>query len=242
MSYFLPEKKALFLHIPRTGGTWTKEAMFQAGIPMDKWGRIGEPYRPKKHTIIPHIRPDLLQRVGVVFAFVRHPVQYYVSIWRFATRSWKDRPEEMQWKVRERNDPAAINEAVNRWKPDFNEWLEEMLEEEPGWATRWFERYVGPPGGEFCHFIGRTETIEQDVEQVVRMLGYGDRWDEKRERIAMIRHARNRVRTAKAPHPEVTDEQRVRIERSERVLINRFLSEDTFENRVYRNFQTGCPV
>ena len=242
MSYYLPEKRALFLHVPRTGGTWIKEAMFQAGIPMNKWGRIGEPYRPKKHTIIPHIRPDLWARVGVVFAFVRHPVPYYVSVWRFATRSWADRPDKMQWAVQERNDPAAINEAIFRWKPNFDEWLDEMLEEEPGWVTRWFERYVGPPGGEFCHFVGRTETIESDLERVMRMLGYGKQWDEKRERIAQIHHAKNRIRSVKAPNVEVTDEQRARIERSERVTIRRFFGDETFEKRVYRNFSTGEPA
>ena len=148
----------------------------------------------------------------------------------------------MQQIVYDRNDPAAINEAVNRWKPDFNEWLDEMLEEEPGWVTRWFERYVGPPGGEFCHFIGRTETIEQDMEDVLTMLGYGNQWNEKRERIGQINHAKNKIRSVKAPNIEVTNEQRKRIERSERVLIRRFYGEGTFQKRVYRNFQTGEPV
>jgi len=242
MSYYLPERKALFLHIPRTGGTWVKEAMFQAKIPMDKWGRIAEPYRQKKHTIIPHIRPDLWAKVGVVFAFVRHPVSYYISVWRFTTRSWTDQPDRMQWAVRDRNDLAVINEAIIRWKPNFNEWLDEMLEEEPGWVTRWFERYVGPLSGEFCHFVGRTESIEQDMEQVMSMLDYGNQWNEKREQIARIQHAKNRVRNVKAPYIEVTDEQRKRIERSERVLLRRFYGEDTSEKRIYRNFQTGEPV
>lgn len=242
MSYFLPERKALFLHVPRTGGTWIKEAMYLAGIPMEKWGRICELYRPRKHTIIPHIRPDLWARVGVVVTFIRHPVSYYVSVWRFTTRSWSIQPDKMKWAVRERNDPAAINEAVLRWKPNFDEWLDEMLEEEPGWATRWFERFVGPPGGEFCHFIGRTETIEQDAKQVLTMLGYGNLWEEKRERIAEIRHARNKIRSSRAPHIEVTNEQQGRIERSERVLIRRFFGKDTFEKRIYRNFETGEPM
>lgn len=242
MSFFLLERSVLFLHVPRTGGTWVKEAMFQAGIPIEKWGKVCPPYRPKKHTIIPHLHAELWARVGGVFTFVRHPVPYYVSVWRFTCRSWKQWPDKMWWAVQERNDPAAINEAILRWKPDFSEWLDEMLEEEPGWVTRWFERYVGPPGGEFCHFIGRTETIESDLEQVIRMLGYGELWDEGQERIARIEHAKNKVRSSKAPHVEVTDEQRKRIERSERVLIRRFFGKETVGKRVYRNFETGEPM
>jgi len=242
MSYYLPEKKALFLHVPRTGGTWIKEAMYRGGIPMDKWGRVGEPYRPKKHTLIPHIRPELWGRVGLVFAFVRHPVDYYISVWRFTTRSWKNRPDEMHRLTKGNKQVIAISEAILRWKPDFSEWLDEMIEEEPGWATRWFERFVGPPKGEFCYFIGRTETLEQDTEDVLTKLGYGDLWNTRREQIKEIRHARNKIRSIKAPPIEVTEEQRKRIERSERVLLRRFYGEDTFQKRVYRNFDTGEPT
>ena len=241
MSWYLPEKRALFLHVPRTGGTWIKEAVFQAGIPMQKWGKVGKRYRPKKHTILPHYRTELLAKIDHVFSFVRHPVDYYVSVWRFTTRSVEIWPEKMKTMVFEQGDPAAINEAILRWKPNFDEWLEEMLEEEPGWVTRWFERYVGPPRGEFCHYIGRTETLEQDVKEVMDILGYSDRWEAAREQIALIHHAKNKIREVKAPHVRPNDEQRERIERGERVLMNRFYGKESFHKRVYRNAE-GVPV
>jgi len=241
MSWYLPERRALLLHVPRTGGTWVKEALHVMGVPLEKWGKVCPLYRPRKHTILPHYHPTLLTKVDYIFAFVRYPVAYYVSVWRFTCRAVKIHPEKMQRDVFEQGDPAAINEAIRRWKPDFREWLLEMLEEEPGWATRWFERYVGPEGGEFCHFVGRTETLEEDTKHVAELLGYGDRWDENREAIQAIHHAKNRIRKLKAPNVEVPDDIVPLLERSERVMLRRFYGEGTKNRRVYRETD-GTPV
>jgi hypothetical protein len=241
MSYFLPEKGVLFLHIPRTGGTWIGASMNTAEIPIHNWGRVCEMYRPRKHTILPHYRPDLIPKIKWIFSFVRHPVDYYVSVWRFTTRSVDIRPEKMRRDAFDKGDSAAINEGVNRWKPDFYEWIEEMLEEEPGWVTRMFERYVGPERGEFPHYIGRTETLEQDAREVMRIVGYEEEWEKAQPKIRKIVHAKNRVRNEKAPQIEVGPELRDRIERSERVALRRFFGKDTFCDRVYRDLQ-GVPV
>jgi len=241
MSYYLPERRALFLHVPRTGGTWIKEAMFRARIPMDKWKKVCPRYRPYKHTILPHYFQDRLSQVDYIFTCVRHPFDYYVSIWRFTTRCVINRPEEMRHRVLDVNDLAAISEAEIRWKPNFDEWLDEMLEEEPGWVTRWFERYVGPDRGEFCHYIGRTETLEQDFLAVMKILGYEDQARSKWDEIENIRHARNFVLPSKVPMIYLSEQQRQQIERVERVTIRRFFGPETGSKRVYRSM-SGEPV
>ena len=241
MSYFLPERNALFLHIPRTGGTWVGHSIDVAGIPIQNWGRVCEMYRPRKHTILSHYRPDLLSKVKWIFSFVRRPCEYYVTNWRFTTRSVVTRPEKMKNTVFNGKNSAAINEAVNRWKPNFDEWLDEMLEEEPAWVTRWFERFVGPHRGEFCHFIGRTETLREDMNKVMKILDYEEEWKKASASIDEINHAKNQIRRDKAPRIELTGNQRVRIERSERVMLRRFFGRDTLNKRVYRNLE-GEPV
>jgi len=241
VSWYLPERRTLFLHVPRTGGTWVKEALYQSGIPIQKWGKIGEPWQQQKHTIPMHVRTELMQKVNLMFAFVRRPVEYYISVWRFTCRSVKQQPDKMKL-VFDRRDPAVHNEAILRWKPDFRDWLAEMLEEEPGWATRWFERYVGPERGEYCHYIGRTETVEQDFREIMDLLGFGNRWRKNEDKINRIHHAKNRIRVTKAPHIQLTDTEIGLIERSERVLLRRFYGETTVNRRVYRNFETGEPA
>jgi len=244
MSTFLPEKQVLFLHIPRTGGTWINQAMIHAGIPVEKWMSVGPKYRPRKHTILPHYYPDRLDRIRYVFCFVRHPVSYYISMWRFYAKIAPWAKERIK-RLAEDLPPRATNEAEVRWKPDFREWIEEMLEEEPGWATRRFERFVGPERGELCHYIGRQETLEDDFAEVMGIIGYGKLWERKREQFEVKMARRNRphwIPESRVPMIKVDDELRQRIERSERVLIRRFFGEETFKKRVYRDFNTGCPT
>jgi len=244
MSTYLPEKQALFLHIPRTGGTWVNWAMGVAGIPVEKWLRVGPRYRPRKHTILPHYHLHNLNKVRCVFCFVRHPVAYYVSLWRFYARIAPWASERFQ-QMAENLPPRAVSEAEVRWKPDFREWIEEMLEEEPGWVTRWIERYVGPERGELCHYIGRQETLEDDFAEVMGIVGYGELWMSKREQLEAVMAKRNPhhwIPECRVPMIEIDDELRQRIERSERVVIRRFFGEETFKKRVYRNFETGEPT
>jgi len=243
MSVFLTEKQALFLHVPRTGGRWVKRALLNSKIEIDlswQW-KASDFYRIPSHALLGHYRADCFARVSYVFAFVRHPVKLYSSFWRIG-KSAISRHEEHTAKSYFANKMRRSIEALSRWKPNFDEWLDEMLEEEPAWATRMFERFVGPEGGEFCHFIGRTETLEQDMIQVMSILGYRLEWL-RYYREEYPKHRKRRRRkyhmTNVIPEVELTPEQVKRIERSERVMIRRFFGEETFKKRVYRNFKTG---
>jgi len=241
-SSYLPEKRALFLHVPRTGGTWLGRAMNIAGVPLEKWGTVCPMYRMRKHTILPHYSKGLLDRVDRIFSFVRHPKDYYVSVWRFTKRAVNIYPENMEQHVFQQKAASTIVEATYRWKPDFNEWMEEMLEEEPCWVTRWFERFVGPHRGEFCHYIGRLETLEQDAAELMGLLGYEERWKEAQPEIAKIKMSRRGVNQRQAPlivwEPELLE----RVLRNERVAIRRFFGEESSKKRIYRNFLTGEPI
>jgi len=240
MSLFLPEKNALFLHIPRTGGTWIGRALRIVGIPLLKWGSVCPLYRPRKHTILGHYDKGFLDRVDFIFTFVRPPRDYYKSVWRFTQRAVNIHPEKMEWQVFQQGAQSAINEAVYRWKPDFNEWMKEMLKEEPCWVTRWYERYVGPHRGEFCHYIGRTETIEQDAAEVMSLLGYEDRWKTAQLEIAKIVMAKNSVRRCHAPLIEWDADLLKKMEFDERVTMRRFFGKESGAKRIYRNM-TGEP-
>jgi len=239
MSTFLPEKQVLFLHIPKTGGTWVNWAMGTMEISIEKWMRVGPKYRPRKHTILPHYYPSMLGKIHYIFCFVRHPVSYYVSMWRYYMRisSWtRERMEKLSRDL----PPRATNQAEVRWKPDFYEWIEEMLEEEPGWITRWFGHYVGQQRGELCHYIGRQETLVDDFAEVMGIIGYEKLWMAKKEQLKNMKAKRTSERIV--PIPEIDDDLRRRIERSERVIIRRFFGKDTSKQRIYRDFKTGYPV
>ena len=244
MSSFLPERNALFLHIPRTGGRWVKKGISTAQIPFEYWKKAALDYRIWSHGLLAQYRGSYFNRIEYAFAFVRHPFAYYVSMWRFMKRSLTRNGMEATRK----NSFSRVrltNEAILRWSPNFDEWLEEMLEEEPGWVTRWFERYVGPNGGEFCHYIGRTETIERDMFQVMDVLGYVEKWKAFNNSISPSFAKKRRdgfsIMGKHAPFVHLTAEQRRKILRSERVMMRRFFGEDTINKRIYRN-PKGEPI
>ena len=67
-------KDAVFLHVPKTGGTWVKAAVANAGIDFEE------------HIVDGDIHGDLSYcpfRDRFVFAFVREPLSLYQAYWRF---------------------------------------------------------------------------------------------------------------------------------------------------------------
>ena len=248
MSMFLSEKGALFLHIARTGGRYIQEGIVRSGIPNEVWKRAGPStwYRMRYHAPLYHIDMKWLVKVKYVFAFVRNPFDYYVSVWRYLTRGVTKHSREQTIARFKSNPTFLLSEATRHWKPDFNEWLEEMLEEEPGWVTRWFERYVGPPyGGEICHYIGRLETLNRDMQQVMDLLGYGDKWklfqSSLSEKAKQRRRLKYKVGPQQAPLIVLSEEQKKKIARSERVMLQRFYGTTTCHKRFYREID-GFPI
>ena len=53
-----------------------------------------------------------------------------------------------------------------------NDWIHEVMDREPCWVTRLYESYIGPEGGEFLQYVGRTEHLTEHLTVVLRRLGY----------------------------------------------------------------------
>src|SRR5439155_11120636 len=72
MAIVLPQ--ATFLHIPKCGGTWVVRAMAAAGLPMQ---------------VIPAgCQHAIAATEGrFVFTFVRHPLTWYASFWKYRWNS-----------------------------------------------------------------------------------------------------------------------------------------------------------
>lgn len=139
-----------FLHVPKTGGTWATEAMFAAGVKVDK------PLDVPFHGDLRDTRPYADR---FTFAFVRHPLEFWRSYWGYRMRTgWlEDFPI----------DAAASS--------DFNEFVERLVDGWPGWAGELYERYVGPPAREI-DMICRHERLADDLCAALRLAGV--RFDE----------------------------------------------------------------
>lgn len=157
MSVILRDGQALFLHIPKTGGTWVEMVLPALGIPTTLPATIdGVTYR---HSPLPMLRDPF----PFVFTFVRHPLSWYESWWKFQAGSWTVF-EPGNW------HPQRCLERCR--SDDFSEFIRLCIKHEPSYVTRMYEWYIGPVGFEHVQFIGRHERLADDLAQVLATLGY----------------------------------------------------------------------
>lgn len=172
MSIYLPEKKALILHVPKTGGTWIKRVLKEhhrrGHFKVEMADRKCWRQRPRKHTPFAHFHLGFLSQVDYTAAFVRDPCDFYLSTWKWFQR----------FKKRDREDQVRLwyplKEPKHLWhrRCTFSEWVQKFVERYPVWLSRFYDLYVGPKDSEYVDFIGRTETLEEDLYSFLVWIGY----------------------------------------------------------------------
>ncbi len=140
--------RSCFLHVPKTGGIWVKAAIAAAGIVFDEFAVEGDVHADLSYCPC----PDRFK-----FAFVRHPVEFYRSYWRFKMA--------VGWDPRNPFDEDC-------GAADFHAFVRNVLRNQPGMCGQLFQQYVGPPGGEI-EFIGRYERLADDLIAALTMAGEG---------------------------------------------------------------------
>ena len=156
---------SVFIHIPRTGGEWLKRQLRVSGL-RQHWVHPTYYRRiPNKHALLGHSYGVFQPRPKYLFSIVRHPVNYYESVYKWLSLSNEGRLFRKRW---------TWHPFLSAWRwytADFNSWMERMLVEEPAWYSNLLTAYVGPESGEFCNYIGRTETLPTDADRLIRILG-----------------------------------------------------------------------
>jgi len=172
MSQLLPNQRLLHIHIPRTGGTWINEAFRILNVHVSmKFQRKKCSNTRKlvaKHCLLSHYAAKEFAKWDTSFAFVRHPIAYYESVWGWLKESgkYKAKVGRFCW--------HPFMEAYLNFDADFNIWAGRMLETHPGWVSHLFDMYVGPEGGEFVDYIGRTESLLKNFCEIMADFGLSD--------------------------------------------------------------------
>lgn len=154
MALLLP--KSLFIHIPKTGGSWVRKAIRRAGILTDEiipTAMIGEDW----HAMMGHASP-LQLHIGdrFRFAFVRHPLSFYQSYWCFKMRTG--------WTTESAFDVQHSSE-------DFATFVRSVLKANPwGWLTLMYTRMLGEHF-DAVEYIGRTERLADDLVCALTLAG-----------------------------------------------------------------------
>jgi hypothetical protein len=157
MAVHLVDANALFVHIPKTGGVWVEEALPASGIatacPLTTGGVSW------RHPLPADIRGSF----DFTFTFVRHPITWYESWWRFAS-SRVEPFEPGVWHPQRTVETYA--------KDGFSTFIRRCIEHQPSYVTRLYEWYVGPPGVERIDLVGRQEELVDTLVRVLHELAY----------------------------------------------------------------------
>ena len=130
MSLHLIKSDSLFLHIPKTGGTWVEEALKASGVEAEYAKAISNV--TWRHSLV----SQYTQAYDFVFTFVRHPISWYESWWKFQTSlSWIEH-EPGVWHPQRVLGKCASN--------NFAEFTLSCIEQEPAYVSRMYEWYIGP--------------------------------------------------------------------------------------------------
>jgi len=137
---------AIFLHIPKTGGTWVTNYFRETG--MD--------HGNKELALQAHINGLALKEIiphteDLVFCFVRHPLTWYRSYW------------EMRKIVADRK-AGFLDTVVDL---PFQEYIRRIIQDDPGHLTQRFKDYT-----DRCRFIGKQENLREDLDTLLKYLRF----------------------------------------------------------------------
>lgn len=161
MAIFLTKSNSIFLHIPKTGGTWFRHAIKASGVE-----HIETPYQ---HGAVPLLlrhsmtKEDLANRR--IFTIVRHPVTWYQSRWCFRV--------QYGWHAEHPLDMACASN-------DFPTFVDNVLKFKPtGWVNWIYSQYNDHPAKQ-VDFVARTENLIEDCVRILKELG--EEFDEEKFR------------------------------------------------------------
>ncbi|GAB4384445.1 MAG: hypothetical protein Kow0022_07050 [Phycisphaerales bacterium] len=185
---------AVFVHVPKTGGTWVTEVLRAQGCVRcriahkhadlehlrEAWRHY--PTQLAKRTL--QIGPGVGARVrrGTKFCFVRHPVRWYESYFRFM--------KSLGWR-------RFGGLSISSWHPNaelfdlgddnFDTFMRRVLDRVPGYLTQMYDQFVGPGRLEAeadgllvsqdddparsCRLVGRQERLVDDLLAILDRLG-----------------------------------------------------------------------
>lgn len=201
MALILPH--SVMIHIPKTGGSWCAVAIKQSGIKYVEPMLPGASLVQSRHCSINAVADRVKGRF--TFAFVRHPLDWIRSNWRYIC----DRGVHKKWKKPFKHWTAKC------WSLDFVTFVKNVLNHHPGVPSSAMFKRIGykvnekehrwEPGPNVVNFIGRTKYLSGDLIEALAQAG---------EKFDMIQLAKTKpVRASKTKvNREVSPKLRKQIE------------------------------
>lgn len=203
----LRTERMLFLHLPKTGGSYVTGALgaVMRACAID-FSRSGDRRERNGHAGLRSFEGNEL----FTLAFVRHPLSWYRSFWSYRMR--------IGWRMEHPLDRAARSD-------DFGEFVAAVTERMPGYLGLLFGEFIGPAERPI-DFIGRYERLTDDLCEALSLAG--ESFDEQALRAYKPVNASDYERHPVHYEPDAA----WRLALAERQVIERFYSHDPVPARL----------
>lgn len=142
-------KNSIFYHIPKTGGRWVGSVLRDMGLVKREYLQPG--IRWPLNLVEEHVSPARAKKNVVKdlfsFAFVRNPITWYQSFWKYKNNSTWDEP------------------YVKYGSSDFNEFMTKIMLITPGFLTQMYREF------DKVSYMGRLENLRSDLRAILDSLG-----------------------------------------------------------------------
>lgn len=222
----LLKNNAVFLHIPKTGGTFLRKVIVAAGLRQLDFGYEHADMERVLHSFkyypVNAIRTSFLLRKNIdthvskcfKFCFVRNPYSWYESFWRFMKEyDWTD---FSNYRTKNRfglptDEWNPIDPIMHCASNNFDEFIQNVLNEQPGFVANLYDRYANP---QYINFIGKQESIIEDSITIFERLGISVSEN--------IFHEIGKVNESQIPKPVWDEQLKKRIYESEENAFTKY--------------------
>ncbi len=174
---FLLKNNSIFLHIPKTGGSYVKTFLLENDLIIPPFirknsYRIGENKHIdlsqtlsiltsfKKNIIYPFVN---LRDDPFIFYFVRHPKNWYESYFKYLS-GIDFKKFGQSGNIRKMHPLCSLNELYSK---NFNEFMFNILEKEPHFLTKLYFRYSH---SRLISYVGKQENMKEDLNNIISYL------------------------------------------------------------------------
>jgi hypothetical protein len=151
---------SVFLHVPKTGGAWVTSVLESQGL-IER--RIAEGHADMDRALLWFARRRWRSKPSFIFCFVRNPLSWYESWFRFMSLS--------KWNWMQFGTSASGSQG---WHPnyllngcgsdDFNTFVRNVIRARPGYVTEMLGWYTKPP----ISFVGKQENLDADLVDALK--------------------------------------------------------------------------
>jgi hypothetical protein len=157
-------KHFVFLHIPKTGGTFVTE-LLRKHLPPE-WILHDSP-RGQAHTGYRHIPPEFAHLPAI--CFVRNPWDWYVSWYEWGIQTRREKLPPSIWSKMFGEGANDFKQTIRncctvRFEPDSPyRWQELMREQDIDLYSAYYTVVAGGKRGEDRAEVGRSESLREDL-------------------------------------------------------------------------------